>query len=127
MTAMTSALWLMLSLSAPLLGTRWELTELKGAAVEGARPYLSLEAETNRATGSGGCNRFSGPFELEEDSLRFGPLAATRMACAEGMDVEVKLFEALEAVEKYRIEGETLELLDAAGETLLRFGARTSP
>jgi heat shock protein HslJ len=35
------------------------------------------------ASGSSGCNRFTGIYEEEGHSVSFGRLAATRMACAD--------------------------------------------
>ncbi|MGH9796478.1 MAG: META domain-containing protein [Candidatus Acidiferrales bacterium] len=67
-----------------ILDTYWKVSELGGAAPAGAAPreaHLRLLAEGNRATGSTGCNTFSGVFELEGESLRLGPLVSTRMAC----------------------------------------------
>ncbi len=45
------------------------------------------------------------------------------MACAEGMDTERELFEALESARSWSIEGIQLELFDAAGERLASFEA----
>ena len=46
------------------------------------------------------------------------------MACAEGMETERRFLEALGQVDGWRIAGQQLELIDAAGEMVARFGAR---
>jgi len=70
-------------------GTEWTLVELGGASVDFAEgepaPFLVLDLEESQVTGSGGCNRLVGSFTLSEDELRFGPLASTRMACADAV------------------------------------------
>jgi heat shock protein HslJ len=74
--------------------------------------------------GYGGCNRLGGSYMLEGSSLRFGPLAGTMMACANGMDAEKAYLEALARVAGWRIRGVHLELLDAGGAVLARFESR---
>lgn len=46
--------------------------------------YLSL-ADDGTLSGSDGCNRLTGSWEVEADQIRFGSMASTRMAC-EGVD-----------------------------------------
>jgi hypothetical protein len=41
----------------------------------------TLLLDRGHASGSGGCNRFAGGYELEGERLSFKPLASTRMAC----------------------------------------------
>jgi heat shock protein HslJ len=107
---------------ADLLGTRWLLVEVGGEAVaplgEERAAHLILDPAESRAYGSGGCNRFTGSFELNGEELRFGPIAATRMACEEPvMRLETEFFDALASVGRYELDGETLVLLD--GDTVV--------
>lgn len=118
--------------TAPLRGTRWRLVELEGAApAPGAsverEPYLLLETDTTSASGSTGCNRFSGRFTLTGDRLRLGPLAMTRMACLdEALNrQEQALVRALEATDRSTVEGTTLRLL-AGDRVVARFVAATT-
>ena len=102
----------------------WNLVELQGKPVttpEGrTSPSLSFTREGSRASGYGGCNRFTGTFTLEQVSrLRFSPLAATRMACA-GDTVESEFLHILETVDSYHVEGETLVLIRAGSTPLAR-------
>lgn len=111
----------------PLRGTYWKLVRLGQepvAAAEGQREAsLVFDTEEPRVAGSGGCNRINGGFELEGEQLRFGRMAATRMACPDGMDLEQRFLTALGQVQGHRIAGSHLELLDAAGNVAARFEA----
>jgi len=110
--------------TAPLVGTEWTLVELGGQPVglgAGEKPAtLSLSEADKHASGFSGCNRMSGTYELEGSTLRFGPMAVTRMACATGMDLETKFLAALQATRGYRLAAEGLELTGETG-TLARF------
>jgi putative lipoprotein len=55
-----------------------------------------------------------GSYELVEPSLKFGPLATTRMACP-SMDAEQAYLKALGATTRYEIAGSTLTLFGADG------------
>jgi heat shock protein HslJ len=114
----------------PLRGTYWKLTRLNGTAVQWAanlrEPHLLLAADDMRVTGSGGCNRLAGGFELSGSVLHFTGIAGTRMACPEGMAQEQAFVQALEKSARHAIRGSHLELLDAQGAMLARFEAVAS-
>jgi copper homeostasis protein (lipoprotein) len=103
----------------PLEGTAWRLVELDGKAVtapaDSARaPGLTLLVDGHKVQGSAGCNRMMGSYQLSGSSLKFGPLATTRMACP-GMDAEQAYLKALGATTRYEIVGTTLTLFGAEG------------
>lgn len=102
--------------TASLEGTYWKAITLAGHEVivpEGTREaHFVLHAGEHRVAGTGGCNRFSGNYTINGDSLTFGTLASTMMACAErAMTQEKWLTEALSRATTWRITGEQLELL----------------
>ena len=104
--------------------TEWKLVELEGAPVDVGTdeqpPSLALDLEESHVTGSGGVNRLTGSFALNEDELRFGPLATTRMAGSEdAMQREQAFLDALGRVTSYELEGRTLTLL-ADDEAVVR-------
>jgi heat shock protein HslJ len=105
-------------------GTQWRLTSLGDKAVKGSdarnEPTLVLDQKTTSFSGSGGCNRISGTYELKGDSLTFGPVVATRMMCPT-IDVEAEYIRALSDGKKWRIADRKLELLGAKGEVVARF------
>jgi heat shock protein HslJ len=73
-------------------------------------PTLRLDAAAGRASGFAGCNRFTGPFTLAGDSLRFGPLVSTKMACADGNEVETAYLAALGQAQTWTATDSTLTL-----------------
>ena len=113
----------------PLRGTHWKLVRLGETPVETAakqrEPHLILASSEPRVSGSGGCNRVAGGFELDGDKLRFSRMVSTRMACVAGMEQEQRFLQSIEKVERYRIKGSDLEMLDAGGAVVARFQAVT--
>lgn len=77
-------------------------------------------------TGSGGCNDFSAEYTTSgRDSLTIGPVASTRMACADDVtQAEAEYFTALGEVATYEINGTTLTLRDASGAMQVTYAAR---
>jgi heat shock protein HslJ len=112
----------------PLESTYWKLMEIGGmAAVGGAsvnEANLVLNAEGKKLTGSTGCNPLLGSYKLRGGSLSFKPAGMTKMACPDAlMKQEEAFIEILKETNKYRIEGETLELRDKK-DVLAKFQAR---
>ncbi|HXV58295.1 MAG TPA: META domain-containing protein [Gaiellaceae bacterium] len=104
----------------PLEGTEWTLVSGVDAP-EDAPPTLLLEE--GRASGFGGCNRFTGGYELDGDSISFQQLASTQMACEEPQAAaEDAYLPALEGADGWAVEGGELVLSTGGGETL-RFSA----
>jgi heat shock protein HslJ len=110
-----------------LAGTRWALRKLGDRDVtvrDGARePYFVLETAQHRIVGLAGCNRMTGGYELSGAQLRFSQMVTTRMACPD-MTTESEFLAALDATVKWRGAGESLELLNAAGESVATLVAR---
>ena len=105
-----------------IANSRWRPVRIGERAVEipesGREPWIVLESREQRVTGSGGCNRLSGTYELGPGTLRFGPLVTTKMACP-GEDNETPFLAALSDTRRYRAAGRTLELLDDSGLVLV--------
>ena len=101
------------------LAGEWTLADLgaqpapPGSA--GRRATLQFDADSSRVSGFAGCNRLSGGYTTHGDSLTFGPAAMTRMACADGMELERRLASALTATRRFRVTSSELTLLGAAG------------
>ena len=109
--------------SETLAGRESKLESLGGEAIPaatGGRPVTVMFAADGRVSGSGGCNRFSGSYTLSGDALELGPLAATKMACP-AMELESRVFAALQAVRRWKVAAGSLELADASGKALARF------
>jgi len=109
--------------------TEWKLVWLSGQKIDVAAPrqvpYLQLDPDTHHVSGSGGCNRLAGGYELNGNSLKFTQMATTRMACLHGGDTEAKFLDALGQVSSWKIGGGALSLMDANGHVLAKFSAYT--
>lgn len=108
---------------ADLLAGDWRVTELADAPLpEGTEGSLRFEA--GQVSGRAFCNRFSGGFTLGGEGLRFGPAAATRMACPPAqMAAEGAFLAALAKVDRFDIAADgTLELI--GGDRVLLRAAR---
>jgi len=109
---------------APALPTgQWIAEEIGGTAVtEGIETSFNLGPE-GRVSGSGGCNRYSGPATIDGDAMSFGPVIATKMACeSAAMSQEQAFFGALASVRGWTVEDDKLHLLDEGGATLVLLG-----
>jgi heat shock protein HslJ len=109
---------------ATITGCDWELVQLgdmMGPLGAGGRPItLRLDSTTSRAVGFAGCNQYGGPYALHGDSLTFGPPISTKMACAEGMEVETRYLGSLPTTRTYLATDSTLTLMGSDG-ALARF------
>ncbi|MCS5699496.1 META domain-containing protein [Cyanobium sp. FGCU-52] len=118
-------------MNAPALrGSLWKLQALQ----DGSGPTLSeppgrpaellLAADQERVSGTGGCNRLMGGFQLNGEQLRFSRLASTQMACDPAvMAFEQRYADALGRVRRWSIDKQNLLLQDERGRTLLLFKA----
>ena len=101
-----------------LVGPRWRLIELEGQpsiAMTGSRePHLifSRSDTASRVGGATGCNSMGGNYQADGTSLRFSQMFSTKMACVEEdrMRQETAFLNALNAVDRYAVSGDTLEL-----------------
>jgi heat shock protein HslJ len=110
----------------PLESTYWRAVELAGTSTpaQTANREAHLVFQSGRLSGSDGCNRVTGTYTLDGDGVTFGQAAATRMACADSTAVEQAFHAAMKSASRWRITGERLDLLDAAGTRVAVFEAR---
>jgi heat shock protein HslJ len=115
----------------PLEGTLWQLTSYVDANGQTQTTLAGSEVtatfQDGRVVGSAGCNNYTAEYTLDGSALAIGPAATTLRACiSEELSAqEAAYLSALAAVASYEISGETLTLLDAAGQTVLEFAAKT--
>jgi heat shock protein HslJ len=103
-----------------LTGRTWVVEDIGGGGViDTARATLGFDA-SGRVFGNGSCNRYNGAATLTGESLIFGPIASTMMACPEAiMGQERRLFDTLEQVIGFDIdETGALILLGPTGPLL---------
>jgi heat shock protein HslJ len=104
-----------------LAGTRWKAiaTGSEGGAiaaiVPGTAPTLALDAG-GQASGSAGCNRFTGRWRADGATFGVQPAATTRMACTEAAMTQERAFlQALQSVSWFLVDGDRLELRRPSG------------
>jgi heat shock protein HslJ len=105
---------------APLSNTRWKLVKLPGMEIPTLQQeaFIQFDPTEKRAFGSGGCNNIFGSYEQKGNSLKFGPMGSTMMACLpEIMKVESAFAAALKETDNFMIAGNTLTL--RKGDTIL--------
>ncbi len=112
--------------AAGLEGVDWKLVALGGAPAlerpDGQQAHFVLNAERKSLSGSTGCNRFAGGFELPHGGLSLTAGGMTMMACPEDvMQQEQAFLEALKATTGYRVADGSLELLEGDRRVLARF------
>jgi hypothetical protein len=78
-----------------------------------------IQFREGRLAGHSGCNRYTGSYSQDGQSLKLGPLAATRMACApERMEQERAWFQMLDKVRGFEATHLVLKLKAADGKVI---------
>jgi META domain-containing protein len=79
------------------------------AALPGVPVTATFSAQG--VTGTGGCNGYSGPFQYNENTISFGALISTKMACADYvMTQETAFFNALATASTFSIANGQLQI-----------------
>ena len=110
----------------PLAGSQWRLESFGKEGDE--RPVadgttITIQFGTDgRASGSSGCNSYSGTYNAEGDHLTFGQMISTMRACVEpkANEQEQKYMAALRAITRFKVSDSQLVLSDG-GEVTLNF------
>ena len=92
---------------ATITGVPWRLVAIQWADGHTTRPadragYVFELAADGRVSGKADCNRLMGTYTIDTQSLRFGPLATTRMACPPG-SVDGDWLRALAATDSWLV------------------------
>jgi heat shock protein HslJ len=116
---------------ASLEGTAWALSGIvENDAVSSAAVDEGITAsfENGQLSGFAGCNDYSAEYVIEGEVVNLGDIASTLMACEEEerTEREQAFLSALQDAAAYRIERDTLTLLDANGNPLLVFNAQNA-
>lgn len=108
------------------LNGEWSVVAIGEMAVpEAADAFMGFNVAEQLIYGSTGCNQLTGalPAELNPENPMFGAMGSTRMMCAD-MTVEDALLPALGLVVDFAVDGNSLYLLDAAGNTVVSLEKR---
>lgn len=109
-----------------LENTKWKLTEMGSVGAE--MPELT-EVEINlefddqgRAGGNSGCNRYGGAYQLDGDTIKFGEMMSTMMACEETrMQLEQNYLAALRSAGRIEFGQDSLTIHYGDGGARLVF------
>lgn len=105
-----------------LRGTGWQLVSIEGETIhENSNITLYFDQEGNIG-GSGGCNRYSGRYTVDEDGIIVEPIASTLMMCddEEVVQQEQAYLEALSMISALQInENDELVISTGDGQELI--------
>ena len=108
-----------------LVGTSWVLQRLGDIAVIGDTEATLTFAAADQVSGNSSCNHFSGSARMDGNTIAFGPLAVTRMACAERIMLqEQQYLDALAKAQRLELWDAQLLVFAAARPEPLRFTRR---
>lgn len=115
------------STAADLANTSWQLVSFgpTGALIPmiaGSTISLAFSAD-GQATGNGGCNTYGGSYTVQGDTLVFGEIVSTLMACADQTvtDQEQQYLQALHTANRFEITADTLTIEYDNGSSVLNF------
>jgi heat shock protein HslJ len=114
----------------PLTGTFWSLVSLQNAAGETVNALpgteITLEFQAGDYSGSAGCNRYFGSYQVDGSNLNMGAAGSTMMMCQEEslMTQESSYLAALGLVRQFQMTGEQLTLADENGNVVLTYTAK---
>ncbi len=105
-----------------LAGAEWVAETISGEPVAENTRVTVLFGADGAVSGRGGCNSFTGSYEVDGEGLSFGPLASTMMACVDPvMEQEQRFHQMLSSAHLVRRDGEQLVIQAEAGGPETRF------
>jgi heat shock protein HslJ len=110
-----------------ITGTVWVLDSLNGKPLEAGTGITAEFSADGKVSGSAGCNRYSGTYEVSGSKITFSEqMAATMMACPQPvMDQETAYFQALAAAKSFAVKGDQLTLKDSSGKVVASYKAQS--
>ncbi len=113
--------------------TSWAMTSFRDSQGNLANilpeTIVTADFQADQVSGNVTCNNYSGPYQTNGNKITIGPLATTLRECVglDGiMEQEAAFLSAMEAAARYEIKGDTLEMMDEQGATILVFKRSTS-
>lgn len=102
-------------------GVEWRLVSVMAAdRNENLIPVAELPTLLvidGRVSGNSGCNNYTGIAEMGRGKVSFREMAATRLFCLNGMEVETALLKVLNTVDRFTVANGVLQLM--RGKTVL--------
>lgn len=114
--------------STPLEGTYWILQGMTNQQGESQNilPDSVIDAifQDGSVTGTDGCNQYSAGYQVNGNNISIQPGISTLMACPEPiMDQAQTYMSTLANASSFKITGDTLEILNEKGKTVLTYQA----
>ena len=110
-----------------LVGPEWRLasfgpTGAESGVVAGTTVTLRF-GEDGRASGSTGCNSYSGTYQVRGDNISFSRIVSTRRACLDqnANEQEHRFLSALETANRFRLLTNRLTIISDRGRNSLNF------
>lgn len=101
----------------PIIGS-YSVQSLLSKDISNKDYFISFEED--KISGFMGCNLYSGTYELDNNSIAIGALAATRKYCEGEMDYETTWLQIASEVTTYKLENKTISLFDSDNKLLLK-------
>lgn len=93
------------------LAKEWKLVELKSKPVPNyVQATLIFEKSPKRFSGNNSCNNYSGTYESDDTTLKFGPAMSTKKYCDAVADWEAAYMNMLTTVDNYVLRDGQLKL-----------------
>jgi heat shock protein HslJ len=109
-------------------GTSWAMTSYRDSQGNLTEilpeTIVTADFQADQVSGNVTCNNYSGTYQTNGNKITIGPLATTLRECVgpDGiMQQESAFLSAMEAAAQYEIKGDTLEMADDQGATILVF------
>ncbi len=105
---------------------KWMLSAINGQNISVDKPQLIpnltfLYGDVNSVSGTTGCNRLTGSFEiLPDNQLKFSPVATTKMACIDE-NIENEFLEAFAKVDRFSFANDGSLVLYDNNNVVLQF------
>jgi putative lipoprotein len=112
-----------------LSNTYWKLMTLNEDMVimtnqQKREAFIQLDSNRKAVKGFGSCNQFTGKFKVKGNSLNFGAIASTQIACFNNSNVESNFLNVLALTNYYSIHEHHLTLLDNTKKPIASFEAQ---
>jgi len=113
-------------------GSSWVLKSYQDETGEtvNVMPRSTITAlfQADQVSGIAGCNNYSASYQANRNKLSFDPIATTRKICSTPLGImqqENGFLFALDSTTSYKLNRNSLEMLDSKGNTLLTFRRAT--
>jgi len=102
---------------------KWYLLEIEGDVeifvLNEKEPYIELDLESHKIGGNASCNNFFSDYFIDGNSIEFGTIATTMMACPDDSNQEYRFLQALERIETFKIIDDMLYLYEGYNPILI--------